>query len=368
MEKIPVNSSEAKKKKKKKQEKFTASQFANYQFLKTRSAVWFCDVWKPCVKEYVNSVNDKGEEVETPVYYTDSNGKEYKGVPWYDDLDVKLSEWEISHVGCKWAYAVHEKGHTMADYPHEECEHKHFVLVQTNACSGSAMLKHFYGANINRAYTRVENCANYLLHLSPSAIKAGKPRIPFEDLYCSGKGAHGQIWFPLMSAIEYETFIPSETIHLVYNEGMTNMIQFISRFGSCVCHGSYLSTVHTCLDEYRHNAVSLDNIKEIFDLLSQEDKNLCLKLAEVGKFEDLQNKIKFDSSGRCDPPQFCWDFQCIYIWLHNTWRSANERLLCLFRDYRLDKLFDENQKRIDAEIVVEKNSEAGEHRDMEQSK
>ena len=69
---------------------------------KKKRPEWFCDIWKPQIKE----VKANG----TKVYFTSKDGYEYRGVDWYDEIETYLNNWADKHSGAKWAYAFHSRG------------------------------------------------------------------------------------------------------------------------------------------------------------------------------------------------------------------------------------------------------------------
>jgi len=298
--------------------------------LKSRRRVWFGTCWKP-------------------------QGDKYKGSPIYDSLGDYLRAFETKHAGCRWAYAIHEKGHNIDVYPHEQCEHKHFVIQMDNNTTGSAMLKFFQGCHVEPAKYGVENCGRYLLHLTVTSL--GKERISADNLYCSGEGEHGKVWFPLITSQVYEQFNVNSVLHYVFNDHMHHMIQFISRFGGSVAHGAYLSAIKEALQIWGKNDFDNAMIGEVFENLDSDKKTEIIQQVLHCRL-DVALKSDWFTIRDLDLKNFpfAYHFVQLYIWLHCTEVPANHELSYLISMYQI-KSFDElNKKRLDLLSVIERNS------------
>ncbi len=303
---------------------------------KSRRRYWFGTCWKP------QNVADE---------------EKYKGCPDYDKLDVMLRTFEASVSGVKWAYAIHNKGHNIDGWKHADCEHKHFVIVTENPISGSSMMKHFPHCHLEIVKMDVDNCARYLLHLTSSSIE--KERISLDDLYCSGQGVHGEIWFPLITSQIYATFVPNECLHYVYNENMHSVIEFTSKFGSSVLHGAYGSIIRECLDIYARREVPQSFFLTIWKLCPDIVKDLVFtdyNISEGDKVfasdNELYNQMKLRPVGM--------HFTQLYIWWKNSTSVANPYLLHLMDMYGLQSLLKVNDDRLKLDNIIRANSMFGE--------
>ena len=297
---------------------------------KSRRRVWFGTCWKP-------------------------QGEKYKGSPIYDQLGDYLRMFESKHAGCRWAYAIHERGHNIDEYQHAQCEHKHFVIQMDNNSSGSAMMKQFEGCHLEPAKYGVENCGRYLLHLTVSSL--GKERISADNLYCSGEGEHGKVWFPLITSQVYEQFNVNCVLHYVFNEKMRSMIQFISRFGGSVAHGAYLSAIKEALQIWAKGDFDNEMVREIFANLDRDKKTEIIQQVLRCSIESASTG-DWESISHIDLKPFVWAYHSVqlYIWLHCTEVPANHELSFFILFYQLKPLDELNKKRLDLLSVIERNS------------
>ena len=273
------------------------------------------------------------------------------GAKCYENLEDILREFETSHDGCKWAYAFHNRGL----FEGEKKEHKHFIVVTSNAISGASMMKHFEGAHLEPVRMGVENCGRYLLHLSTGSEQV-KDKVSIDDLYCSGKGSHGQLWFPLITSNVYDAFVPSDCMHYVYNDGLQTISDFMARFGSCVAHGAYASVVKTCIECYRSREISDSAVKSVFDECPEDIQNnikaWCLEENEYYMpWEQLKDRIKKSPYGM--------EFMKLYIWYRNSSAVASSYLLELMGKFKLNSYLSMNDKRSNLADVFNNNSAKG---------
>ena len=297
-----------------------ATEYFNQMISKRRSREWFCTLWKP-VREYMKIQNEflNDEEFENAFLIRLSA---------YESFRDRILEFAEKHLSTKWAYAYHNRGvgqgstveingvPTKIDLTfnvklHEYCEHLHFVIKTENSITGSSLMKNFPFAHIDISKTGITNCANYLLHNTASS--AHKQRVPKEDLYCSGPGEHGIIWFPLVNSQSYEVFIPDNILHYVYNENMLSLMDFVARFGHTVCNSNYRTTITDCIDFRKQHMFRKDHVREIFNLLPEHEKVLFLSRNTGADLIDSAT-LNFDSITEIRDEKTMYDFERIYIW------------------------------------------------------
>ena len=168
-------------------------------------------------------------------------------------------------------------------------------------------------------------------------------------MYCSGNGEHGQIWFPLISSVSYETFVPSEAIHLVYNENMHHILQFISRFGASVCHGAYRSIIMECLSQFNEHQFSLDDCYEVFLLMSEKKQQYFLRmllLRSVSPNEILEYWAVLSERHSENYKNLFFQLECVYIWWKNTARPMTETLFETVQMFEIQSMLDLNDERL----------------------
>lgn len=319
---------------------------------KKRSREWFCDIWKPqrgyTDNVYIEQGYTAGE--------AEARFKEFED--FYESFDYVIRDFASRHVGCKWAYAYHNRGINYDDVNndrkrHEETEHIHFVIKTENAISGSSLLKTFKFCHVDLAKYGIVNCANYLLHNTTSSTD--KEKIPLIDLYCCGKGEHGDIWFPLIKAQKFEIFIPDCVMHYVYNENCTSLIDFFARFGHIVTNGSYPNLIKQSIDAWKTHSFSIEHVKEIFGMLS-EDNKLGVLSAEFNKspFDCLD--MTFDDIEKFQNWSMWFEFEGLYLWYKTTTYPANDKLKKLIQLYGIKFLAEIDEEREEFRREFEKSA------------
>lgn len=318
---------------------------------KTRKREWFCDIWKP-IKSFMEMKYQDEEKLETDFFNRNVV---------YDTINDRLKDFENKHFGTKWAYAYHNRGITdgstvnISGVPvkldlkldpkmHEYCEHIHFVIRTENAISGSSLMKHFPYAHIDFSRNGITACANYLLHNTASS--QNKHRVPKDDLYCSGSGEHGVIWFPLINSHTYETFIPDNILHYVYNENMHSMLDFIVRFGHIVCNSNYRASIEESMKIYNNGDFINSHVKEVFELLPEHQKLLIIsRCCDVGIVD--ASSLTFDSITRLSESdrRMFFDFEKIYIWWKCCTYPANTSIRMLLSCNELNYLLEVDRDR-----------------------
>ena len=303
---------------------------------------WFGTLWKP-------QKSLKGK-------------KSYKGHIGYDDFPVNIRLWGSTHAGCKWAYAYHNRGKNIDDdgvMSHEDCEHIHFVIIQDNAAVGETVINKL-GCHLEIPKYGIESCARYLLHLTISSI--GKDVVPLEDLYCSGEGEHGKIWFPLISAHEYESFIPNNVLHYVYNDGLTSLLAFMARFGACVTHGAYNSAIRNALEVWKSGVVETKFVRDVFDTMDEDHKRkfvaevLGRNASQIKSFDFDELFCSIDGKFNYSHQPWAMNFQRLYIWWRCSDDVMNYDLNSMADFYGLISLLQVNEKRVAMEDIIKKNS------------
>lgn len=317
--------------------------------LKKKRREWFLTAWKPqgiCLGCTERDCDKCGR-----------HGVKYKGSSCYDDVRIQLEKFSSEHQNTKWAYSIHEKGHTLETHDHSHCEHKHIVIVTENPCSGKSISKYFGGAWIEPARYGVGHCARYLLHLTTSSLS--KERISASDLYCSGRGEHGQIWFDITTPVIYDTFNKDNTLHYVFNEGMTSLFRFMQRFGAgTVGQGVNLQVINTVLGLYARHEVDIEYCKEIFEMLDRDKQKFIARDVCSYPFD----KAEFMTSDEIVSDPFflkspvAYKFQRLFIWLHNFSGVASAELVQIMRDYDLVELLKVNEERENLFKVIQDNS------------
>jgi hypothetical protein len=327
--------------------------------LKKKRRDWFLTAWKPCGKCY-QCPKRRSDCGKNPCVDF-CRGRDFVGSACYDEVKVQLEHFESEHTNTKWAYSVHEKGHTIDNYEHSQCEHKHIVIDTENPCSGSSVQKMFQGAWIEPARYTIGHCARYLLHLTVSSMQ--KERISASDLYCSGKGEHGTVWFEISSPVLYDSFNKDNILHYVFNEDMTTLFKFISRFGSSCSSGVNYQSINAIINIWNQHNIEFDYVKEIWDTMKHENQvfvvkevlNIPLDKAEFVTFEELKDDNFFIKS------QVAWDFQRLYIWLHNYSGVARDDLVNIMKYYDMTELLKINNERKELKNIIDTNSVFGEN-------
>lgn len=139
----------------------------------------------------------------------------------------------------------------------EKPYHYHAVLVCENPRFFSSIAKSFRGAHIEPCFS-LSSVSEYLLHITPQAIKDGKKTYSIDDIKSSNITAFKQ-WIG-SSGIKREVFDENKISDYVWFDGLQTVTEFYERFGVVVM--KYIPLIKQIIDDF--NGETYDSfIKEL---------------------------------------------------------------------------------------------------------
>lgn len=135
--------------------------------------------------------------------------------------------------------------------------HYHAVLVCENPRFFSSIAKTFKGAHIEPCFS-LSSVSEYLLHITPQAIKDGKKTYSIDDIKSSNITAFKQ-WIG-SSGIKREVFDENKISDYVWFDGLQTVTEFYERFGVVVM--KYIPLIKQIIEDF--NGETYDSfIKEL---------------------------------------------------------------------------------------------------------
>lgn len=135
--------------------------------------------------------------------------------------------------------------------------HYHAVLVCENPRFFSSIAKSFKGAHIEPCFS-LSSVSEYLLHITPQAIKDGKKTYSIDDIKSSNITAFKQ-WIG-SSGIKREVFDENKISDYVWFDGLQTVTEFYERFGVVVM--KYIPLIKQIIEDF--NGETYDSfIKEL---------------------------------------------------------------------------------------------------------
>lgn len=124
--------------------------------------------------------------------------------------------------------------------------HYHAVLVCENPRFFSSITKAFKGAHVEPCFS-LSSVSEYLLHITPKAIKDGKKTYSIDEIKSSNINAFKQ-WIG-SSGIRREVFDENKISDYVWYDGLQTVTEFYERFGVVVM--KYIPLIKQIIDDFQ---------------------------------------------------------------------------------------------------------------------
>ena len=124
--------------------------------------------------------------------------------------------------------------------------HYHAVLVCENPRFFSSITKAFKGAHVEPCFS-LSSVSEYLLHITPNAIKDGKKTYSIDEIKSSNINAFKQ-WIG-SSGIRREVFDENKISDYVWYDGLQTVTEFYERFGVVVM--KYIPLIKQIIDDFQ---------------------------------------------------------------------------------------------------------------------
>lgn len=128
----------------------------------------------------------------------------------------------------------------------EKPYHYHAVLVCENPRFFSSVAKCFKGAHIEACFS-LSSVSEYLLHITPQAIKDGKKTYSIDDIKSSNISAFKQ-WIG-SAGIRREVFDENKISDYVWFDGLETVTEFYERFGVVVM--KYIPLIKQIVEDFQ---------------------------------------------------------------------------------------------------------------------
>lgn len=166
----------------------------------------------------------------------------HKGAECFDNL-ASICE-RLSN--CTYAYILHDEEHNFLNEVEigGKPQHYHVLLVFDNARTFSSISKTFSGAHCEVSHV-LADCAVYLLHNTPSAIKAGKKQYDVSEIVTNNREALNS-WLGDKS-LKFEPFNENRILEYIVLDDCRSVSEFFMRFGSVIQR--YIPLIKALIEE-----------------------------------------------------------------------------------------------------------------------
>lgn len=191
--------------------------------------------------------------------------------------------------------------------------HYHAVLVCENPRFFSSIAKSFRGAHIEPCFS-LSSVSEYLLHITPKAIKDGKKTYSIDEIKSSNPTAFKQ-WIG-SAGIRREVFDENKISDYVWFDGLETVTEFYERFGVVVM--KYIPLIKQIIDDFHGETYNsfIHNLKN----LKLDSANYSCYVREVLSFKN------FKING----------FEMLFKYKH--WEKLDEDFYMYLKEYHSDFL------------------------------
>ena len=195
----------------------------------------------------------------------------------------------------------------------EKPYHYHAVLVCENPRFFSSIAKSFRGAHIEPCFS-LSSVSEYLLHITPQAIKDGKKTYSIDEIKSSNPTAFKQ-WIG-SAGIRREVFDENKISDYVWFDGLETVTEFYERFGVVVM--KYIPLIKQIIEDFHGETYNsfIQNLKN----LKLDSVNYSCYVREVLSFKN------FKING----------FEMLYKYKH--WEKLDEDFYTYLKAYHSDFL------------------------------
>lgn len=191
--------------------------------------------------------------------------------------------------------------------------HYHAVLVCENPRYFSSISKSFKGAHIEPCFS-LSSVSEYLLHITPQAIKDGKKTYSIDDIKSSNINAFKQ-WIG-SSGIKRDVFDENRISDYVWFDGLSTVTAFYEKFGVVVM--KYIPLIKQIISDF--NGETYDSfVKEL-------DRCKCDSINHEQYCINLLNLHAFKLNG----------FEMLYKYHH--WEKLDDDFFLYLKTYHSDFL------------------------------